>query len=226
MKKNDLLFLQSKDWGKQAIENYGAIANEAESRAIREEALFKQALVHSILGETTKSIELLHRFLREFLTGDVRISAQALLIDLLPGEIKRLVDNKEFMQPLILAKQNKILFQNNWIDGKFLVDVAKAYNQIGIYDEAQKLYLYLIGIMPPDQKEDLFLPMIEATYDHGDYPLVEDYAAQYTYTYPKGRHSAEVLLFRLKSLVADERLSEALRLLPVPCLKISPIMNW
>lgn len=216
MKRNDLLFLQNNKWGPQAIETYGIIAKEANSRAIREEALFKQALTHSLLGEAGVSIQLLQQLLREFQTGDVRISAQALLINLLPAEIKRLVDKGEYLQPLILAKQNKNLFQNNWIDSTFLVDIAEAYSQIGIYDEAQKLYLYLIGIMPIKQKEDFFPPMLQATYNQGDFPLVEDYAAQYTYTYPKGRHAEEVLFYRLKALVADERLDEALQLLPEP----------
>ncbi len=216
IKKNDLMFLQNNNWGLQAIENYGAIAKEANSRSIREEALFKQALTHAVLGNATMSIHLLQQFLREFLSGDVRISAQALLIDLLPGEIKRLVDKGEYLQPLVLAKQNKNLFRNHWIDSNFLVDIAEAYNQIGIYDEAQKLYLYLIGIMPPNQKEDFFPPMLQATYNHGDFPLVEDYAAQYTYTYPNGRHAEEILFYRLKALVADERLNEALQLLPEP----------
>ncbi len=216
LKKNDLLLLQKKSWEAEAKSNYGVIAKTANSRDIREEALFKQALVQSMLGDTAQSIELLQQFLREFLTGGVRLSAQALLIDLLPGEIKRLVDNHEYIQALVLAKQNRNLFQNKWIDSKFLVEIAAAYNRIGIYDEAQKLYLYLIEIMPVDQKEDLFLPMIQATFDQGNYTLVEDYAAQYAYLYPKGRFSAELLLLRLKSLVADERLSDALRLLPDP----------
>lgn len=216
IKRNDLQFLQNKSWGLQAIENYGAIAKASNSREIREEALFKQALVHATLGKTTLSIRLLQQFLREFLTGDVRISAQALLIDLLPGEIKRLVDDQEYLQPLVLAKQNKILFQNKWIASKFLVDIAEAYNRIGIFDEAQKLYLYLIGIMPIDQKEDFFSPMIQAAFDHGNFTLVEDYAAQYTYTYPDGRYTSEILLYRLQALVADERLSDALQLLPDP----------
>lgn len=219
LKRNDLLFLQNKTRGLQAIDNYGAIATAANSRTIREEALFKQALIHAILEDSTVSIQLLQQFLREFRTGDVRISAQALLIDLLPNEIKRLVDNQEYMQPLILAKQNKNLFEKKWIDSKFLVDIAEAYNQIGIFDEAQKLYLYLIGIMPLDQKEDFFLPMIQATFDHGNFPLTEDYAAQYTYNYPNGRYTSEVLFFRLQALVADERLNEALRLLPEPLPK-------
>lgn len=216
IKRNDLQFLQDKTWGLQAIKNYGAIAKSSNSREIREEALFKQALVHAILGKTTLSIGLLQQFLREFLIGDVRMSAQALLIDLLPGEIKRLVDNQEYMQPLVLAKQNKILFQNKWIDSKFLVDIAEAYNRIGIFDEAQKLYLYLIGIMPVHQKEDFFSPMIQAAFDHGNFTLVEDYAARYTYNYPNGRYTSEILFYRLQALVADERLSDALHLLPDP----------
>jgi len=216
LKRNDLLFLQDRAWGSQAIKNYGAVAAVATSRPIREEALFKQALVHAILGETTESIPLLQHFLREFLIGDVRKSAQALLIELLPGEIKRLVDNKQYIQPLVLAKQNKDLFEKKWIDPTFLVDIAEAYNRIGIFDEAQKLYLYLIGIMPKGQKEQLFPPMIRATYANGNYPLVEDYAAQYTYTYPEGSFATEILLVRLQALVADERLGDVLKLLPNP----------
>ncbi|MCP4343717.1 MAG: tetratricopeptide repeat protein [Desulfobulbaceae bacterium] len=216
LKRNDLLFLQNKNRGMQAIDNYGAIAKTAKSRAIREEALFKQALVHALLGESTVSIQLLQKFLREFLIGDVRISAQALLIELLPGEIKKLIDNQEYLKPLVLAKQNKDLFQNKWIDSTFLVDIAKAYNRIGIFDEAQKLYLYLISVMPVDQKEAFFPPMIQAAFNNGNFPLVEDYAAQYAYTYPNGRYTPQIFLFRLQALIADERLNDALEFLPEP----------
>lgn len=216
IKRNDLLFIDNKSWGPNAIANYAAIAKEAKSREIREEAFFKQALVHAILGDAAMSIQLLQQYLREFLTGDVRISAQALLIELLPREIKRLVDNKEHIQALVLAKQNKDLFQNRWIDSKFLVDIAEAYNRIGIYDEAQKLYLYLIETMPIEQREDLFLPMIQATFDNGNFSLVEDYAAQYTYSYPNGLYRTDIVYFRLQALIADERLQDALQLLPDP----------
>lgn len=216
IKKNDILLLQDKKWGLQAIKNYRRIAQEAVERSLREEALFKEALLHAQLGDAAMAIELVQQFLREFQSGDVRISAQALLIELLPGEIKRLVDAGEYLKPLVLAKQNKDLFQNHWIDSTFLADIAEAYSQLGIYDEAQKLYLYLIGIMPLEHKEDFYPPMLQATFNHGDFALVDDYAAQYTFTYPQGRHSEEVLFYRLKALVADERLSEALQLLPEP----------
>lgn len=216
MKKADLQYLQNKGFAKQALEKYKTISEDSPLRIIREEAFFKMALVHSQLGDSAQSIELLQQFLREFLAGDVRISAQALLIELLPGEIKRHVDRKEYIKALVLAKKNKDLFQKSWINSKFLIDIAEAYHNVGLFDEAQKLYLYLIEIMPLDQREWLYLPMIKATFNQGSYSLVEDYSSQYFFNYPKGEHYREILLFRLQSLIADERLEEALRLLPSP----------
>ena len=70
--------------------------------------------------------------------------------------------------------------------------------------------------MPIDQKEHFFLPMIQAAFDHGNFTLVEDYAAQYTYTYPNGHYASEILFYRLQALVSDERLEDALGLLPDP----------
>lgn len=216
IKKNDLLYRQNRSYAKQALEKYGEIADNALDRPVREEAFFKQALIHSQLGEKARSIELLQQFLREFHIGDVRISAQALLIDILPDEIKRLVEKKEYVKALVLAKQNKELFQNNWINSKFLSDIAEAYHHVGLFDEAQKLYLYLIEIMPVDQRERFYLPMIQSTFDQGNYGLVEDYSSQYFFNYPKGKNINEILALRLNALMADERLSEAIKLLPSP----------
>ncbi len=208
--------MKDKSLAKQALEKYREIADNSTNRAVQEEAFFKQALIHWQLGDSWKSVELLQQFLREFLIGDVRISAQALLIDILPGEIKRLVDKQEYVNALVLAKKNKYLFLNNWINSKFLADIAEAYQRVGLFDESQKLYLYLIEIMPIDQRQRFYLPMIRSTFDHGDYSLVEDYSSQYFYNYPEGENVGEVLAIRLQALIADERLGEALKLLPSP----------
>jgi len=216
IKKNDLQLLKDRQLSDKRLQNYRDISNKASTRSIREEAEFEIILMHTLRGENATAVILLHKFLREFQSGNVRITAQALLIDILPKEINRLVDAGEYVDALVLAKKNKILFQNNWINSNFLVDIAEAYNKVGIYDEAQKLYLYLIEIMSADDREAYYLPMIQATFDHGDFSLVEDYAAQYTYNYPKGTYTNDILLLRLEALIADERLSEALQALPVP----------
>ncbi|MFT5698042.1 MAG: hypothetical protein ACI8ZB_000896 [Desulforhopalus sp.] len=215
IKKTDLRLLKDKQWSDKALENYQDIASRASSRLIREEAEFKSILIHALTGNNKTAVPLLHKFLRDFQTSNVRITAQALLIELLPKEINRLVEETDYIKALVLAKKNKDLFQKNWIDSNFLVDIAEAYHKIGIYDEAQKLYLYLIEIMSADQREKYYLPMIQATFDHGNFSLVEDYSAQYTYNYPKGVYLKEILLLRLQSLIADERLSVALQTLPI-----------
>ncbi len=216
LKKTDLLLLQDRSQSKLALKNYTSIGDHSILRITAEEALFKQALIHSMLNQNDKSIVLLQKFLREFRHGNIRPTAQALLIELLPKEIKKLVDEKLFVKALVLAKQNKELFQKNWISSEYLVEIADAYSKIGINNEAQRLYLYLIEIVPVGEKEQLYLPMIKASYNHGNYTLVEEYSSQYTYNYPQGKLKSEILFFRLQALIGNERLEDALRLLPSP----------
>ncbi|PID73059.1 MAG: hypothetical protein CR992_00035 [Desulfobacterales bacterium] len=216
IKKNDLLFLLTDENPEEILKNYLQIADNASKRNIREEALFKGILLHVLQGRKGLAIDMLMDFLRNFRSGNVKTSAQALLIELLPEEIKRLVDAGEYVKALVLAKKNRAFFQQNWIDSKFLVDIARAYHQIGIFDEAQKLYLYLIEIMPADRRENFYLPMIKATYDHGNYSLVDDYAAQYAYNYPDGKYADDILFLRISALAYNERLEDAEALLPDP----------
>ena len=60
------------------------------------------------------------RFLREFQTAELRPTAQALLIDILPGEINKLIQAGKYPEALVLAKENKEVFQKNWLDIKIL----------------------------------------------------------------------------------------------------------
>ena len=218
LKKIDLALLQDKSRLRWALMSYRVIENSSILRNIREEALFKQALILSLLNEKDKSIAMLQQILREFRYGGITQTVKALLIELLPGQIKKLVDEKKYLEALVLAKQNKVFFQNNWISSKYLEDIADAYGKIGINNEAQRLYLYLIEIVPVGEKEKFYLPMISSTFNYGNYTLVEDYGAQYSYNYPDGKFTDSILFFRLQALVAEERIEDALNLLPNPLL--------
>ncbi|MBW2660297.1 MAG: hypothetical protein JRC87_12035, partial [Deltaproteobacteria bacterium] len=145
-----------------------------------------------------------------------RMAELALLVKLLPEEIRRRVDKKEYAEVLVLARQHRELFKKGWIDPAFLMDIAAAYQHIGIFGEAQKLYLYLIETVPVDKKEQYYLPMIEACLNNGNYGLVDEYAAQYSYNYPHGTYSDQILFRRLQALVAYESFTEALNLVPTP----------
>jgi len=118
------------------------------------------------------------------------------------------------MDALVLAKQNRKLFLKNWVDISLLSELAASYNALGIYDEASKIYLYLITLSSEDQKEQYYLPVIKAAFEHGSYYVVEDYADQYGFRYPEGKHRLDILELRIESLLASQKYKEAIDLLP------------
>ena len=214
LKKTDLQLMILKDWSDQAILYYHALAQKAVTREAREEASFKEALVYSLHNNNIKSVELLMTFLRDFRNGKLFTTGQALLIDILPDTIREYVDREMYMEALVLAKKNRQLFIKNWIDISLLAELAQSYHKLGIYNESSKIYYYLISLSSEDQKEQYYLPLISAAYDHRSYDIVEDYADQYSYHYPNGTYFQDILFIRLKSLIAQELFEEAINLLP------------
>lgn len=214
LKKNDLRYLTNKKWSKTAIRYYSALGEKSNYRRVSEESLFKEALLNNFAGDTQKSIELTMSILRNFRSGPLRESAQALLIQILPDVLQRLVDEGKYMEALTLARQNRQLFINNWIDINLLAGLGYSYQQLGIYDEALRIYLYLTEIANTEEKEVYFLSLTEIAYEKGDYNLVEEYAAQYGFYYPKGQHRDTILLRRIKALYANDQIDKAVSLLP------------
>lgn len=216
LKQTDLKYLANPSWGGRALKFYHALAETAVLRSPTAEAAFKKALLSHLMDDTNQSVELLMDFLRDFQMSELRETATALLIDLLPGEIRRRIDEELFMEALILAKRNVKIFQNQWIDTAVFADIAHSYQKIGIFSEAQKVYLYLIEVIEIEKREQFFLPLIQSVFDQGEYGLVEDFASLYFYNYPSGKDTDDILLLRLKALVASERFKEARELLPEP----------
>ena len=214
LKKTDIRYLLLDDWSADAVLFYKAYAEKAITRASREEASFKEALVHRLNNENIESIELIMDFLRNFRKGELHLSAQALLIELFPIVIKEYVETEQYIEALVLAKKNKKLFTKNWVDLSLLSELAASYSAIGIYNDASKLYLYLITLSSEDKKEQYYLPLINASYEQGAYSIVEDYADQYSFRYPDGKYKSEILLLRIKSMLAEEMYQEAIALLP------------
>ncbi len=214
MKKTDLRFLTDPDWEEQALLHYRAYAEKGITRELREEASFKVALLYKFRKENSKCIKHTMKFLRNFRKGNLYEEGQALLIELFPVVIQEYVKQGRYMDALVLAKQNRKLFLKNWVDISILSDLAASYNSLGIYDEASKIYLYLITLSSEDKKEQYYLPVIQAAFDYGSYYVVEDYADQYGFRYPNGKHRLDILEIRIESLLASQKYKEAIQLLP------------
>jgi hypothetical protein len=214
MKKTDLSYLYLNNWNEKALRHYKAFAEKGMTRTIREEASFKVALIYRLRNDNISSVTHIMKFLRDFRGGELHKEGQALLVELFPLVIQEYVDKKMYMKALVLAKQNRKLFVKNWVDIGLLSELAASYNSLGIYNEASKLYLYLIALSSEDEKEQYYLPVISAAYDHGSYNIVEDYADQYSFRYPQGIFATDILQIRIKSLLSQDKYTEAIAILP------------
>lgn len=223
LKKLDIRYLTQPRWRKISVNSYKALADSTAYRSIAAEASLKEAIIYYELGNTAKSIELLQAFLRNFHASELKTTAQALLIEQLPGQIKTLLAQNRYIDAIVLAKQNREFFQKNWVDIGILKLLSRAYLNLGIYTEARKLYLYLLKTSSPQDQEKYYLPLIATLYNQGHYDLVEDYATQYSYNYPDGNDGDQITLFRLKSLIANGNDSRALQLVSSPLPDIAEV---
>jgi len=169
--------------------------------------------VYRLLNQKEKCVELLMTFRREFNRGPLHDTALALLIEVLPDLLKENNKNGKYIETLILAKQNKFLFVNGWIDIGLLAEMAEAYRQFGLLNEAARMYRYLMEANTGEGESPYYLPLIKIAYEQGDADLVEEYAGQYSSRYPKGQDSEEILYLRAQNLLTHNKYQEALTLL-------------
>ncbi len=213
MKLTDLDYAAGKMKPESALAVYAELANEGSNVPLREEAWFKQALVQALTGRQRESVQLLVDMLRLFQSGPLRVEATALLIEQLPGVLKQLVAAKEYIQALVLAKQNRELFARGWLAPGLLFDLAKAYNQLGLVEQAAQTYQYLFEVSADGDRETIYLPLIQALFASGQHVQVEEFANRYSLRYPQGGDSQTVFYYKVQSLYASGQLDKALSLL-------------
>jgi len=197
-------------------DSYKRVAGMYLDRFISEEAYFKAGLSYYLAGESDKSVDILMKLLREFQSGALRETTQALLLEVLPDELKRLSEKKQYRELLILAQKNADLFSREWMDNESIANVANAYLTLGLYEEAHKLYLHLVstGSLPVRQKA--FLPLIKSAYEAGMYDRVDDYATRYKFYFPEDSDNDQILLYQAKALFSIGKYQRALNILPTP----------
>ncbi|OQX20563.1 MAG: hypothetical protein BWK76_00675 [Desulfobulbaceae bacterium A2] len=192
---------------------YSELAQDAATIFLREEALLKQALVFHQMGSRDKAVELAMRLLREFQHGRLRIEAQALLLQDLPEVLRGRVHAEEYIDALVLARQNRDLFARRWLDLSILDENAEAYLKLGFPDRAIKVLQFLMETSPAHQTEQRYAKLIQTLVQAERYEMAEEYAERYMLRFPQGNELATVLLLRLKALQQQGRIKEAAVLL-------------
>ncbi len=213
IKLTDLDYVANKMAVSEAESMYGKYAVEAESISLREEAALKQALVNALAGAGEASVNQAMELLRGFQSGNLRTEAMALLIQQLPGVIRQMVKNKEYVKALVLAKQNKMFFARGWIEVGVLYDLAQAYSKLGLADQTAQTYQYIFEVTEEANKEKIYLPLIQALFSSGHLLQVEEYADRYQLRYPKGSDFPAIFALKIRTLYAGGQLEKALKLL-------------
>lgn len=216
LKKVDLMTLTKDRWDDFSGKYYKALAEKAVTKDTSEEAALKEAINYAIMGKKEDALNLVMKYLRNYRSGKLTQTGEALLIDLLPDEIERLVKDKRYSDVIVLARQNRKFFAKNWVDIRLLSDLSVAFTHLGIYSEAERLYLYLIDILNDAEKEKYYLPLLQTIFIQGDYDLIVDYAEQYFFNYPDGSDKYAIKLLLLKALVEEKRYQQAIDSLPSP----------
>jgi TolA-binding protein len=202
---------------------YGQIAEHAKSRALREEATFKQALSVVMSGRHEQAIGMLERFARNFAAGPLRQEAQALLADILPGFIDRLIAEKRDLEAVALVEHHRELLLNSPWDKTFLPHLAEAMTRLGLHRRAVRIYLYLLdSTRTAAHTEPYFLPLLELLLKQQEDAAVEKHARRYLTRFAKGADRAAVYLVRLKALQHREQTDRIAALLQAADRPASP----
>jgi outer membrane protein assembly factor BamD (BamD/ComL family) len=198
----------------QALETYAELNEEIVDRDGSAEMQFKHALALYLLGQQYAALDELRFFLRIDHLSELRAHAQALLAEILPEAIHRLVQEEKYFEALVLVEKNRDLLIASHREFNFLVELGYVFDQLNNVDSAVRLYLYLLDRTKPGEKqEEIFVPLIGALLQQKDYVRVKSYTEQYQNKYPQGKAFAQVFFLQLQALLAQEKGAEALEML-------------
>lgn len=222
IRQTDLFYLDERMQSAQAASKYGKLGVVANRTELREEALVKQAMVNDLAGNYEQSIQQAMDILRDFRNGNLTVETKALILSRLSGVLAAMIAERRYIDALVLAKQNRLFFARGWLSSRLLFDLGVAYAKLGMYDRAVRVYQYILDVSSGEERENVYVPMLTALFNDGQYTLVDDYADQYLLRYPNGPGAAEVFLLRLRALQKRGNYKSALRLLNNPQIPLTP----
>jgi outer membrane protein assembly factor BamD (BamD/ComL family) len=175
----------------QAAYDYGLLAQRSQSRAVREEGYFKQALAHYLSGEKQLSVNELITFRRDFLSSALCREVDLLLTRQLPDVVHQLIEEQNDLAAVVLVEKNRTLLLNDQLSRDFLNDVAKAFERLGLYQRATRVLLYLFDKTKGQaDHEGIYLPLARSYKKQGEEAIAADYAELYLRQYPHGDDAA------------------------------------
>lgn len=196
------------------LPRYDGIIEAGGKRQIREEAFFKQILACHLGGNNLAAVRQLGRFFDDYWAGKLVPEAQALFVEIFPGAVATMVEQKAYFEALTLVSKHRDLLAQAPITYGFLYDLAESYTRAGLIDQAATTYRYLMDLETDAQKRArIYLPLIQACDQQGSHEQVMDLAADYLNRFSGGAERRDVFYYYVRALAQTGQSREAARML-------------
>jgi TolA-binding protein len=222
MELADLRVLRENERGKGLADTYKNIAEGAYHRELREEAAFKRILVAELSGHSYTAVQWLGPFLREYFTGEIAPHGRALLVEILPGVVKDLLENETPVRALALVQRHNETLRRASLPLDFLYDLGKTFSDFGFAERAVQVYQYMLSMAgKPEERQDVYPRLVRSYLDQEEYKRARRYAGEYLEKYPQGQHRRLMYYLLVKSLREKDRTERAAELLRAPDRPVS-----
>lgn len=193
----------------QAVAEYARLGVNSQFRPVREESRFKQALVLYLSGEHGKSVDELMRFRREFGSAELIREVNLLILEQLPIVVRQLLAEKNDLQAVVLAEQNRNLLLQSGFNQEFLRDLATAFDRLGLYERASRVLLYLFDrTSGKPEQQFLYLPLAQSYLKRHEYQPASEYASRYLKEFPRGEDGGALFGILLDAFEREGRQDE------------------
>ncbi|MFW6387488.1 MAG: tetratricopeptide repeat protein, partial [Thermodesulfobacteriota bacterium] len=217
---------------RQALADYVRLYPRMPTREGKAEVQFKQGLTYHLLQRTEQAVATLRDFLHKDRVSPLRPYAQALLAEILPRHVERLIAEERYFDAMLLVEQNRDILVATQRSYDFLLHLGQVFSELEFYPRAVKLYQYVVDATGDEEKlEPVYLPLIEALYAMEEYRSVVRYARSYLEQFgtdtagEAGTRAAEIYFAYVRALLKLEREDEAQELLRAPERPRSPDLD-
>lgn len=160
--------------------------NRSGDFALREEALFKAALLTALFGEAPDGFALVSEYERKFPRGTYMSVARGMREELIVPMVRALTAAKDFPALIKLAQDNRDYLARCISDPDFVRTLVIAFADQGRFSEEAELFSYLAGKeWSAPQAPELYRRIIEAAERTGDIPLLENAADNFLRRFPE-----------------------------------------
>lgn len=201
---------------------YQSVSEKAPNRLIREEAELKQIVALYQLGDLEQAVQGLSRFAIHFAAGPSKNIAQALIAELVPVQVQRLLDQDQMVKGMALVAEHRDVLVRTDLPQDFLLAMGDAFADLGLYRRASRVLLYMLARAEQEAEQGKIYSRLLAVWSRqGDAQQVIEYARIYLEKFPRGRFSPKILAQAARALIDRDHPDQALKLLSDPSRPLS-----